>query len=119
MDEICLQNSLQQERHWIDKFKSKQSAVNKKESHKSSEYSFSTDYRYYTEIFQNFVFHKFDFSSELEEVYEQFSRWLENPLLETEKGTKRELDARELAVVRFAGKTNELLVLICRAPIFE
>lgn len=36
-------------------------------------------------------------------MYEQFSRWLENPLLETDKGTKRELDARELAVVRFAG----------------
>lgn len=43
------------------------------------------------------------FSSELEEVYEQFARWLENPFLETEKGTKRELDTRELAVVRFAG----------------
>lgn len=43
------------------------------------------------------------FSSELEEVYEQFSRWLENPLLETDKGMNRELDARELAVVRFAG----------------
>lgn len=44
-----------------------------------------------------------NFSSELEEVYEQFSRWLENPILETEKGTKRELDAREMAVVKFAG----------------
>lgn len=49
------------------------------------------------------------FSSELEEVYEQFSRWLENPLLETDKGTKRELDARELAVVRFAGNNANLL----------
>ncbi|KAJ8940164.1 hypothetical protein NQ318_019373 [Aromia moschata] len=86
LDEEFLQNSLQQERQWIDKFKSKQSALSRKESNKSSEYSFSTEY-----------------SSELEEVYEQFSRWLENPLLETEKGTKRELDARELAVVKFAG----------------
>ncbi|KAJ8985511.1 hypothetical protein NQ317_015055 [Molorchus minor] len=86
LDEDFLQNSLQQERKWIDKFKSKQSALSRKESNKSSEYSFSTEY-----------------SSELEEVYEQFSRWLENPLLETEKETKRELDARELAVVRFAG----------------
>lgn len=41
----------------------------------------------------------------MEEVYEQFSRWLENPLLETEIGTKRELDTRELAVVRFAGNS--------------
>lgn len=46
LDENFLQNSLQQERQWIDKFKSKQSALNKKDSHKSSEYSFSTDYRY-------------------------------------------------------------------------
>lgn len=42
-------------------------------------------------------------SSELEEVYEQFSHWLENPILETDKGNKKELDARDLAVVRFAG----------------
>lgn len=43
------------------------------------------------------------FSSELEEVYQQFSKWLANPIIETEKGTKRELDSRELAVVHFAG----------------
>uniref|UniRef100_A0A6P7FKF7 poly(ADP-ribose) glycohydrolase n=1 Tax=Diabrotica virgifera virgifera TaxID=50390 RepID=A0A6P7FKF7_DIAVI len=87
MDDNFLENSLNQEKEWIDKFRNKQSSVlNRKESNKSSEYSFSTEY-----------------SSELEEVYEQFSRWLESPMLETEKGTKRELDARELAVVRFAG----------------
>ncbi|KAJ8913560.1 hypothetical protein NQ315_017111 [Exocentrus adspersus] len=86
LDEDFLEHSLTKERLWIDKFKSKQSALSRKESNKSSEYSFSTDY-----------------SSELEEVYEQFSRWLEHPILETEKGTKRELDAREMAVVKFAG----------------
>ncbi|XP_074031145.1 uncharacterized protein [Leptinotarsa decemlineata] len=87
LDESFLENSLQQEKQWIDKFKTKQTTLNRKESNKSSEYSFSTEY-----------------SSELEEVYEQFSRWLDNPLLEeTEKGVKRELDAREVAVVRFAG----------------
>ncbi|CAH1104562.1 unnamed protein product [Psylliodes chrysocephalus] len=86
-DDNFLENSLNQEKEWIDKFRSKQSSVlNRKESNRSSEYSFSTDY-----------------SSELEEVYEQFSKWLENPLLETEAGTRKELDARELAVVRFAG----------------
>ncbi|KAJ8978910.1 hypothetical protein NQ317_008889 [Molorchus minor] len=95
LDEDFLQNSLQQERKWIDKFKSKQSALSRKESNKSSEYSFSTEY-----------------SSELEEVYEQFSRWLENPLLETEKETKRELDARELAVVRFAGRRSQYYILL-------
>ncbi|CAG9854201.1 unnamed protein product [Phyllotreta striolata] len=86
-DDNFLENSLNQEREWIDKFRNKQSsALNRKESNRSSEYSFSTEY-----------------SSELEEVYEQFSKWLENPLLETDAGMKRELDARELAVVRFAG----------------
>lgn len=43
------------------------------------------------------------FSSELEEVYQQFSQWLEDPILETDKGTKKKLDGRELAVVQFAG----------------
>ncbi|CAG9771985.1 unnamed protein product [Ceutorhynchus assimilis] len=86
LDEEFLQNSLTKERQWIDKFKTKQTSLTRKESHKSSEYSFSTEY-----------------SSELEEVYEQFSHWLENPILETEKGDKKELEARDLAVVRFAG----------------
>ncbi|KYB27721.1 hypothetical protein TcasGA2_TC032986 [Tribolium castaneum] len=86
LDENFLQDSLQQEKQWIDKFKNKQSVLSRKESNKSSEYSFSTEY-----------------SSELEEVYEQFSRWLQNPILETEKGTKKELEGRDLAVVQFAG----------------
>lgn len=86
LDEHFLADSLQQERQWIDKFKNKQSVLSKRDSNKSSEYSFSTEY-----------------SSELEEVYEQFSRWLHNPILETEKGTKKELEGRELAVVQFAG----------------
>lgn len=42
------------------------------------------------------------YSSELEEVYEQFSRWLDDPILEDDE-TKRELDSRDLAVIRFAG----------------
>jgi hypothetical protein len=71
LDENFLQDSLQQERQWIDKFKSKQSGLSRKESNKSSEYSFSTEY-----------------SSELEEVYEQFSRWLQNPILGNGKGNK-------------------------------
>lgn len=50
-----------------------------------------------------FISEKSRCSSELEEVYEQFSRWLEDPVLETDKGTKRKLDGRELAVVQFAG----------------
>lgn len=41
-----------------------------------------------------------DFCSELEEVYEQLSKWLEDPLMADEN---RELDARDKAVVRFAG----------------
>ncbi|ENN76311.1 hypothetical protein YQE_07274, partial [Dendroctonus ponderosae] len=78
LGEEFLEISLNKERQWIDRFKTKQTALSKKESNKSSEYK-------------------------LEEVYEQFSHWLENPILETDKGNKKELDARDLAVVRFAG----------------
>lgn len=52
VDEDYLQNSLQQEKQWIDKFKSKQSGLSRKESNKSSEYSFSTEYRYVMQNFQ-------------------------------------------------------------------
>ncbi|XP_044751105.1 uncharacterized protein LOC123311286 isoform X2 [Coccinella septempunctata] len=86
LDECFLQDSLQQEKKWIDKFKNKHSVANKRESNKSSEYSFSSEY-----------------SSEMEELYEQFSKWLEDPILETDRGTRKELDNRELAVVKFAG----------------
>ncbi|KAK9703626.1 Poly (ADP-ribose) glycohydrolase (PARG) [Popillia japonica] len=86
LDEHFLNDSLQQEKQWIDKFKSKLSNLSRKESNKSSDYSFSTEY-----------------SSELEEVYEQFSKWLEHPVIEVEKETKKELDGRDLAVVQFAG----------------
>ncbi|KAI4465851.1 poly adp-ribose glycohydrolase [Holotrichia oblita] len=86
LDEHFLIDSLQQEQQWIDKFKNKQTNLSRKESNKSSDYSFSTEY-----------------SSELEEVYEQFSKWLEHPVIEVEKGTKKELDGRDLAVVQFAG----------------
>ncbi|KAL1491111.1 hypothetical protein ABEB36_011755 [Hypothenemus hampei] len=82
LDEAFLQDSLTRERQWIDRFQSKQGTLSKK----SSDYSFSTDY-----------------SSELEEVYEQFSHWLENPILEVENGQKKQLEARDLAVVKFAG----------------
>ncbi|XP_060518862.1 uncharacterized protein LOC132697396 isoform X2 [Cylas formicarius] len=70
------------EKQLVDKFDNNQSSL----SRKSSECSFTTEY-----------------SSELEEVYEQFTHWLENPILQIETGTKKQLDARELAVVRFAG----------------
>ncbi|KAF5270474.1 hypothetical protein FQA39_LY08352 [Lamprigera yunnana] len=64
LDDEFLQNSLQQELEWIDKFKHKQ---------------------------------------ELEEVYEQFSKWLKDPILQTERETKRVLDQRDMAVLEFAG----------------
>lgn len=86
LDEAFLQNSLQQEQEWIDKFKNKQSALSKRDSMKSSDSSFSSE-----------------FSSELEEVYEQFSKWLKDPILETDKETKRVLDQRDMAVLEFAG----------------
>ncbi|KAF5269267.1 hypothetical protein FQR65_LT02568 [Abscondita terminalis] len=85
LDEAFLQDSLQQEQEWIDKFKNK-SGLTKKDSLKSSDSSVSSE-----------------FSSELEEVYEQFSKWLKDPILETDKETKRVLDQRDMAVLEFAG----------------
>lgn len=46
------------------------------------------------------IFVRSDFCSELEEVYEQLAKWLEDPIVADES---RELDARDRAVVRFAG----------------
>lgn len=40
-----------------------------------------------------------DFSSELEEVYEQFSKWLDDPIL---KDNIKALDPRDEAVLNFA-----------------
>ncbi|XP_011550648.3 uncharacterized protein LOC105382460 isoform X1 [Plutella xylostella] len=62
--------------------------MGRKETGNSSKYSFSTEY-----------------TSELEEVYEQFNQWLSDPIVDAESGEHkpRELDSRDLAVIRFAG----------------
>ncbi|KAJ0181287.1 hypothetical protein K1T71_003372 [Dendrolimus kikuchii] len=62
--------------------------LGRKETGNSSKYSFSTEY-----------------TSELEEVYEQFNQWLSDPIIDNESGENknRELDSRDLAVIRFAG----------------
>lgn len=41
-------------------------------------------------------------SSELEEVYEQFNQWLNDPIVDADSGEhkNRELDSRDLAVIR-------------------
>ncbi|XP_061710719.1 uncharacterized protein LOC133520355 isoform X1 [Cydia pomonella] len=62
-------------------------ALGRKETGNSSKCSFSTEY-----------------TSELEEVYEQFNNWLNDPIIDNEGGEhKREMDSRDLAVIRFAG----------------
>ncbi|PNF37076.1 hypothetical protein B7P43_G08095 [Cryptotermes secundus] len=81
LDDQFLRESLQQEREWIDKFRNKRpGALSRRDTSDSSKFSFSTEY-----------------SSELEELYEQYSRWLDDV------DENRELDARDIAVVRFAG----------------
>ncbi|XP_068628369.1 uncharacterized protein [Battus philenor] len=62
--------------------------LERKETGNSSKYSFSTEY-----------------TSELEEVYEQFNHWLNDPIVNntTEENKSRELDPRDMAVIRFAG----------------
>ncbi|XP_026726212.1 uncharacterized protein LOC113492759 isoform X3 [Trichoplusia ni] len=62
--------------------------LGRKDTGNSSKYSFSTEY-----------------TSELEEVYEQFNQWLNDPIVDADSGEhkNRELDSRDLAVIRFAG----------------
>ncbi|KAK2579661.1 hypothetical protein KPH14_011584 [Odynerus spinipes] len=88
VDEEFLKESLEAEQKWLGRFRQNQPpAFQRRETNASSRYSFSTEYNS-------------DFCSELEEVYEQLSKWLEDPIAADEN---RELDARDRAVVRFAG----------------
>ncbi|CAL1682211.1 unnamed protein product [Lasius platythorax] len=88
VDEEFLKESLEAEQKWLGRFRQSQGPMfQRKDTSASSKYSFSTEYNS-------------DFCSELEEVYEQLSKWLEDPIVADES---RELDARDQAVVRFAG----------------
>ncbi|KAL0128352.1 hypothetical protein PUN28_003560 [Cardiocondyla obscurior] len=88
VDEEFLKESLEAEQKWLGRFRQSQGPMfQRKDTSASSKYSFSTEYNS-------------DFCSELEEVYEQLSKWLEDPIVADEN---RELDARDRAVVRFAG----------------
>ncbi|XP_057330100.1 uncharacterized protein LOC130670696 isoform X2 [Microplitis mediator] len=88
VDEDFLKASLEAEQKWLGKFKQTQQPVlQRKDTNNSSKYSFSTEY-------------SSDFCSELEEVYEQLSKWLDDPIVSDEN---RELEARDRAVIQFAG----------------
>ncbi|XP_046604550.1 uncharacterized protein LOC124297494 isoform X1 [Neodiprion virginianus] len=88
VDEDFLKESLEAEQKWLGRFRQSQHPMlQRRDTNASSKYSFSTEY-------------SSEFSSELEEVYEQLSKWLEDPIVADEN---RELDARDRAVVRFAG----------------
>ncbi|XP_063224061.1 uncharacterized protein LOC134531936 [Bacillus rossius redtenbacheri] len=80
LDGQMLQDCQQQE--WLGQCHGGRLA--RRDTSQSSQYSFSADY-----------------GSELEELYDQYSRWLEDA--ERPGGQRRELSAREAAVVRFAG----------------
>ncbi|CAK9832118.1 Poly(ADP-ribose) glycohydrolase [Anthophora retusa] len=87
VDEDFLKESLEAEQKWLGRFRQNQPTLQRRDTSASSKYSFSTEYNS-------------DFCSELEEVYEQLAKWLEDPIAADES---RELDARDRAVVRFAG----------------
>lgn len=87
VDEDFLKESLEAEQKWLGRFRQNQPTLQRRDTNASSRYSFSTEYNS-------------DFCSELEEVYEQLAKWLEDPINADES---RELDARDKAVVRFAG----------------
>lgn len=79
--------STSEERDWFDRCLRKQNGVlERKETNESSRYSFDSD-----------------LGSELEEVYEKFAKWLEEPI---SSDKPKKLDARDEAVLRFA---NSLL----------
>ncbi|XP_043521090.1 uncharacterized protein LOC122534487 isoform X2 [Frieseomelitta varia] len=87
VDEDFLKESLEAEQKWLGRFRQNQPMLQRRDTSASSRYSFSTEYNS-------------EFCSELEEVYEQLAKWLEDPITSDES---RELDARDRAVVRFAG----------------
>ncbi|XP_012272787.1 uncharacterized protein LOC105695623 isoform X4 [Orussus abietinus] len=88
VDEEFLKESLEAEQKWLGRFRQNQPVqFHRRDTRASSRYSFSTE-------------NSSDFSSELEEVYEQLSKWLDDPI---DADENRELDARDRAVVRFAG----------------
>ncbi|XP_044580163.1 uncharacterized protein LOC123262133 isoform X3 [Cotesia glomerata] len=88
VDEDFLKASLEAEQKWLGKFKhTQQPVLQRKDTNNSSKYSFSTEY-------------SSDFCSELEEVYEQLSKWLDDPIASDEN---HELEARDRAVIQFAG----------------
>ncbi|KAK0180251.1 hypothetical protein PV327_005916 [Microctonus hyperodae] len=87
VDEDFLKESLEAEQRWLGKFRQTQPTLQRRDTNTSSKYSFSTEY-------------SSDFCSELEEVYEQLSKWLEDPIVSDEN---REMDSRDRAVVQFAG----------------
>lgn len=89
LDEDFYKESLEHEKEWLNNFRNKQQQqqhLPRKDTSESSKFSFSTEY-----------------SSELEEIYDQFSKWLDKSSTQTEK---KELDPRDEAVMLFA---NSLL----------
>lgn len=79
--------STSEERDWFDRCRQRQNgALERGETNESSRYSFESD-----------------LGSELEEVYEKFAKWLEEPI---SSDKPKKLDARDEAVLRFA---NSLL----------
>uniref|UniRef100_A0A1Q3FIR3 poly(ADP-ribose) glycohydrolase n=1 Tax=Culex tarsalis TaxID=7177 RepID=A0A1Q3FIR3_CULTA len=79
--------STSEEREWFDRCRQRQNGMlERKETNESSRYSFESD-----------------LGSELEEVYEKFAKWLEEPI---SSDKPKKLDARDEAVLRFA---NSLL----------
>ena len=119
VDEEFLKESLEAEQRWLGRFRKTQlapaaaaapsSGLERRDTNASSKYSFTSEYssgegasvsaRIYS--FLHFIHLLLsDFCSELEEVYEQLSKWLEDPVASDER---REMDARDRAVVEFAG----------------
>lgn len=92
-EDYFMQESLNQEQNWLDKFRNK--FVNGPTLRTDTNANITADQKSKFSFDEN----SSDFSSELEEVYEQFSKWLDDPII---KDNVKALDPRDEAVLNFA-----------------
>lgn len=88
-DEFYLE-TMRQEQTWLQRFRQKTSNGAAKDPNANNQVERSSDYSFGASS---------EFSSELEEVYEQFTKWLDDPII---KDNCKDLDPRDAAVLKFA-----------------
>ncbi|XP_055326959.1 uncharacterized protein LOC129580499 isoform X2 [Sitodiplosis mosellana] len=93
LDEGFFMESVNQSQTWLEKYENKFSNVNAVKTDNNANVTAGEKTKY------NYEDDSSEFSSELEEVYEQFSKWLDDPII---KENVDKLDPRDEAVLNFA-----------------